>query len=454
MSKNSNIGQKERSDIEAYLGNRMSESERNSFERRLEADPFLREALEGLSGISSDDLTVDIDYLLSAVETRTGRRRLPVWYRISAAVVILMVVSSLFFVRQLSDKHEVASVSDKEMVETNRDELVTAPEMATGESGKVALSGKREQVSPENIIPTEREKQAEKIGEPVTETATREDILPAAKNIVMDKGVADQRHIEETSVVIADDIITDTLKRVEEVVAAIVPGVEVRRAKRAAMNPVAELQAPDRLVKGTIISSEDSLPLPGTAINIKGTTEGVVTDYNGNFEIKAEPGQVLVANFIGMQPREVKVAGNDIGDILLEPDLLSVDEVVVVGYGIQGRVAGVSTGSSQEVRFDRETTEFLPAEPEGGMSSYRTYISDNQRFPGDYTESDRAVVRLKFTLVPGEALRDFEIINSPGERFSAEAIRLVTEGPAWKPATLDGEPVSDTVRLRIVFRRK
>ena len=81
---------------------------------------------------------------------------------------------------------------------------------------------------------------------------------------------------------------------------------------------------------------------------IKGTTIGVVTDVDGNYSIQASPGQILVFRFTGQKTQEVTVGAANTIDIVMQPDLLNLEEVVVVAYGVQKREA--STGSVGEVK--------------------------------------------------------------------------------------------------------
>lgn len=88
-------------------------------------------------------------------------------------------------------------------------------------------------------------------------------------------------------------------------------------------------------VKGVVREKSGGL-LPGVSVRVKGTNTGVATDINGRFEI-SYPGQkdvVLVFSFVGMKPKDVKVAeGQKEVDVVLEEDLAELDEVVVTGYG-------------------------------------------------------------------------------------------------------------------------
>jgi len=87
-------------------------------------------------------------------------------------------------------------------------------------------------------------------------------------------------------------------------------------------------------LEGTVNDAEGN-PLPGANVVIKGTTRGVVTDFEGNFPINAEEGDTLEVSYIGFKTLEVSVENSEALTISLETDAASLDEVVVVGYGTQ-----------------------------------------------------------------------------------------------------------------------
>jgi iron complex outermembrane receptor protein len=83
-----------------------------------------------------------------------------------------------------------------------------------------------------------------------------------------------------------------------------------------------------------VVLDDTNMPLPGASILEKGTTNGVITDFDGNFTINLSPGRkVLVVSFLGYETKEVTTNGNDSLTIQLQPDLAQLDEVVLVGYG-------------------------------------------------------------------------------------------------------------------------
>ncbi|HSI75032.1 MAG TPA: TonB-dependent receptor [Lunatimonas sp.] len=96
------------------------------------------------------------------------------------------------------------------------------------------------------------------------------------------------------------------------------------------------MQAQTREVTGTVSSGEDNLTLPGVSVLVKGTTRGGVTDIDGNYRVSLQPGDnVLVFSFVGFAPLEREVGNQSTIDVTLMPDMQSLSEVIVVGYGEQ-----------------------------------------------------------------------------------------------------------------------
>uniref|UniRef100_UPI003563F005 carboxypeptidase-like regulatory domain-containing protein n=1 Tax=Lutibacter sp. TaxID=1925666 RepID=UPI003563F005 len=93
---------------------------------------------------------------------------------------------------------------------------------------------------------------------------------------------------------------------------------------------------PKGFIYGTVYAS-DGLPLPGVSIIVKGTTVGAITDFDGNYTIKASKGDKLTFSFIGMNTAEISIDKNNIISVYLSENGQSLDEVVVTGYGATKR---------------------------------------------------------------------------------------------------------------------
>jgi TonB-dependent starch-binding outer membrane protein SusC len=90
--------------------------------------------------------------------------------------------------------------------------------------------------------------------------------------------------------------------------------------------------------------------IPGVNILIKGTNNGTVSDGDGVYNIEAPPDAALFFSFIGFKPQEQAVGGQTAINVVMEEDVLSLEEIVVVGYGVQKKAvatAAVSTVDSK-----------------------------------------------------------------------------------------------------------
>ncbi len=108
-------------------------------------------------------------------------------------------------------------------------------------------------------------------------------------------------------------------------------------------------------ITGKVIGSDDSRPVIGATVKIKGTNVGVVTDVNGSFVINANTNDVLVISYIGYQQKSVTVTGASLGTIVLSITNNTLNEVVVTGYQTQvkkditGSVAVVNIADAKKI---------------------------------------------------------------------------------------------------------
>lgn len=100
-------------------------------------------------------------------------------------------------------------------------------------------------------------------------------------------------------------------------------------------------------VKGTVID-EAGEPLIGVNIQLKGTTIGATTDFDGKYAIKAKKGDVLIVSYIGYSTQEVKVTGSVV-NVVLKEDSEKLEEVVITAFG-SGQKKASLVGSIQTVK--------------------------------------------------------------------------------------------------------
>lgn len=112
---------------------------------------------------------------------------------------------------------------------------------------------------------------------------------------------------------------------------------------------VQTVQQQKQSVSGTIKDPVGE-PVIGASILEKGTTNGTITDFDGNFTLNVAPGATLVISYIGYKNQEMKVIPGKSLNIILQEDTETLEEVVVVGYGVQKK--SDVTGSVASVKAD------------------------------------------------------------------------------------------------------
>src|SRR5690554_4154496 len=127
--------------------------------------------------------------------------------------------------------------------------------------------------------------------------------------------------------------------------ASVVPHKRINKAF-----PIKYQQIP---IKGKV-TDQNGNAIPGATVLVESSTTGTATDLNGNFSIDVPEGSVLVISFIGYEPQRVTVENQSLLNVILQEDLSSLEEVVVVGYGtvkksdLTGSVSSIKGESIRE----------------------------------------------------------------------------------------------------------
>jgi len=113
-------------------------------------------------------------------------------------------------------------------------------------------------------------------------------------------------------------------------------------------------------LKGTVIDEKSNLPLIGVSVLIEGTSTGTITDFNGNFSMDIpSPNSVLVFSYIGYNSQKVSTNGQTFLRVVMTEDTRNLDEVIVVGYGVQkkslvtGAIASIKAEDIGKVNISR-----------------------------------------------------------------------------------------------------
>ena len=112
-----------------------------------------------------------------------------------------------------------------------------------------------------------------------------------------------------------------------------------------------------KLVRGTVVDKQGE-PIIGASISAKGTTNGTITDINGEFSLNVPSNSTLVISYLGYLTQEILVGNNTTFNIALVEDTKTLDEVVVIGYGTSRKKD--ITGSVSSVKADDLNTIASP----------------------------------------------------------------------------------------------
>ena len=116
-------------------------------------------------------------------------------------------------------------------------------------------------------------------------------------------------------------------------------------------------------VSGKVTDSSGS-PLPGVTVVVKGTTQGIITDADGNYSLSNVPGDAtLVFSFVGMKTQEISVAGKTSVNVKMEEETVGIEEVVAIGYGTvkKSDLTGSIASVQGDLIADKQTTQLSQA---------------------------------------------------------------------------------------------
>ena len=200
-------------------------------------------------------------------------------------------------------------------------------------------------------------------------------------------------------------------------------------------------------VSGQVVD-QDGEPLIGATIKIKGAQTGVITDFDGNFSIDASAKAILVVSYVGYKDREIAVRGRAILEpIQMESDAMMLEQVVVVGYGVQKKAD--LTGSVSIVNADelkRVSNSNISTMLEGKVAGVQI-TSDGQpgadpavRIRGVGSFGSTAPLYVVDGVPMGTSIRDF----SPNDIETIQVLKDASAGAIYGSRAANGVVIITT----------
>ena len=200
-------------------------------------------------------------------------------------------------------------------------------------------------------------------------------------------------------------------------------GEQVGRAEAVTIQSV---QQQGRKITGQVVDDKTGDPLIGVNVKVKGTTMGTITDLGGRFTLTVTTrNPVILVSYIGYSQQELTASGNQL-NIKLKEDAMALDEVVVVGYGVQKK--SLVTGAIASVKgSELEMTGIMRADDALQGKTPGVQIISNSGQPGTSTSIRIRGVGTNGTaqpiyIVDGMAVGDIEYLN-PADIESIEVLK-------------------------------
>jgi len=456
-------------DIRRYVEGKMSDAEMHGIEKAALDDPFLADAIDGFTTAfqhsGSSDVMVSRQRLQEEFNERikkSERKQAPVinikWWQAVAAAAIIITAGVLGY-QSYKDKKDdpVLSLNEKTVsaadtalnkaVTTNNNKADTNGDAATNKAG--VATTRASDSAPKASAPVKKNKEESDglidLKETANKTAKNEEAdLQANKevNAQLYKAVLSERKEAYARERKSNVAVTPTVELAENeknvrVRSSVIPdslrssapkSLEGALSSRAAGVTISMRPASNRkkdtvnYFRGQIITSDDK-PFSNAVLKLSDKNQTYTTDNNGNFIIPSTDSVIEVdVTMIGQESRHFKLEkNNDVNRLTLPDAAISLNEVVVVGYGTQRK---------RDMTSSTTTVRIQNAEPVGGWTAFETYIEKNKN--PSLINVPLQTASVVFQVDKNGSLSNFKVTKSISPLHDQEAIRLIKDGPRWK----------------------
>ena len=192
------------------------------------------------------------------------------------------------------------------------------------------------------------------------------------------------------------------------------------------------------------VVDEEGKPIIAATVLVANTTNGTLTDENGNFTLEVGTDQSIQVAYIGMSTVTMSV----------KDCLKKADQTIVLTESDTKKDVKVVASAPQAVTSDDQTFSVVEQMPEypGGMRAGLEFMARNLRYPTKAREAGKqGRVIVQFVVRKDGSLSDFKVLRPVDPWLDAEAIRVISTMPKWKPGMQDGKPVSVKFTLPVTF---
>jgi hypothetical protein len=415
--------------LEDYLDGKLDAKTMYKVEKLSLEDPFVAEALEGLS--QSPKRTQTLSLLQKQLQERIAQKPIEKkrWtitsHRLSiaaAAAVLFITVSILFWMKESNNKG-AASEQMSAKQKSKKVDVSIAPQVAgieqpvesaaittepdkTLANAKIISKAKKDRVEQGSIVASV----------PIQEAQNA--VIRSAKDSIATFANIAARTAEVDAFKAKAEVAKMALaKKAEQSRETALPG----KAPGIYVENGLSERLKENIINGRVYSKNDRQPMPGVTVMVNGSNKATTTNSKGEFTLPIDSNstQSLSIAYLGFTTKVVNAHGNKPVDVELEQKQNELKEVVIDFKKIDKEQANVALTYTP-------TTAYYPL---GGWQDYESYLLNNNNLTKNgLTGKD---VILKFEVKGNGLPTKISIIKSQGKALDNEAIRLLKDGPKW-----------------------
>lgn len=208
-------------------------------------------------------------------------------------------------------------------------------------------------------------------------------------------------------------------------------------------------------VSGQVTDQITGEGIPGSAVIIKGTTTGTLTDAMGEYSLEVnDPHDTLVFSFVSYRTEVIPLDGHGKINVELQVDVLALDFSVANKTLTPGSQEKTVTHTDDRVAHDKDmyvVVEENPSYP-GGLGALYQFLQANLQYPESARQNKvEGTVLVQYTIDKEGVIRQAKVMRGVSPELDREALRLTNLITGWKPATQNGKSLKRVVTMPVQF---
>jgi hypothetical protein len=437
------------SEIFDYLGLKTGKGKKHQLEREMQKDPFLADAVEGLSNVDNKRAKEDIEKINRKIRSREKRLSKPLFFAAASVAILIIAGASYLIVQRTFTDHQPSLLTIDE-TPAEKDSFETIIKDPITESDKIK-DDKDELPNPESV-PEPQGIQTQPDGKEDIPASSEEQMISDLE-VIADNDIDENIHrIDAETLVIQE-------QNTPEAVASEMSALSERlqdttiNSPYASENKIAGEATPvmstplqreaEHTLRGFVIDKTNGEPIAGATIRLEGTNQGVTTGSNGEFSIIQHDSNdnTYIAQFIGMATEEFTPTGLQYQVIALDQELITLEEVVLTHQRSNLLLSGNRRDQAEGNQSEKQP--FKP-EPVVGFENYQKYLDENALVDNQIELYYQPVI-VKFELNNQGQPINIQTISTTNNLLRQKAVNIIADGPLWttpeNPSDFNTEPV-------------